>query len=326
MGAVLTGLGVALPERVLDNATLASSLDITEDWIVERTGIRERRIAAENETIHDFAVSAGAVALASAGVSQVDMVVCATFTPDLRLPGIAPRIADALGLAGAGAYDLNAGCAGFLYGLAQASALVESGAARRVLLVGVDLMSRVTDYNDAKSCVLFGDGAGAVVVEASAESRIGPFRLHADGAQWKLLSMPSDTNLIKMSGREVYRHAVAGMVSSIREVLAAADVPTDEVDLVVAHQANARILRAVGERLGLPERKVITNIAKVGNTSAASIPLALADAVQGGTLLDDDLVVLAAFGAGFAWGAGLTRWGVPPESVGAAAVKEVARV
>lgn len=326
MGASITGLGVALPDKILDNDTLAATLGITAEWIVARTGIHERRVAADDESLHDFAVRAGAAALASAGERDVDAVVCATFTPDVRLPAAAPRIAAELGLTGTAAFDLNAGCAGFLYALAQAHALVEARTARRVLVIGADLMSRVTDYDDPKSCVLFGDGAGAVVVEAGDEPRLGPFRLHADGTDPELLWMPPETNLISMNGREVYRRAVDGMTTSVREVLAASGVTSSEVDLVVAHQANARILRAVGERLGLAPEKVMTNIALVGNTSAASIPLALSDAARSRALEEGDLVVLAAFGAGFAWGAGLVRWALPQRPVGAEASKEVAGV
>jgi 3-oxoacyl-[acyl-carrier-protein] synthase-3 len=209
---------------------------------------------------------------------------------------------------------LNAGCSGFLYGLAQSTALIESGVADRVLLCGSDVLSRVTDYSDPRSCVLFGDGAGAVVVEKTETRGLGPFILRSDGSRPELLEISPRTGLIQMDGREVYRRAVDGMTHSVRDILREADVALPEVDLVVAHQANARIIGAVADRLGVDEERVALGIAEVGNTSAASIPLTLEQAQNSGRLNDGDTVVLTAFGAGFVWGAGVARWSAPVHS------------
>ncbi len=226
----------------------------------------------------------------------------------------------ALGATRAGAFDLNAGCTGFVYALAQANALVDASAARRVVVCGTDVMTRVADYGDARSCVLFGDGAGAAIVErVEGPSRIGPFVWHTDGSQPHLLYIPPDTGLIRMEGREVYRRAVDGMTRAVKEILGATSMSIDDVDLLVAHQANARILEAVGERLGLRREQVSSNIARLGNTSAASIPLALADEEAAGRLNEGDVVVLAAFGAGFLCGAGIVRWGSRIDQAGALA-------
>jgi 3-oxoacyl-[acyl-carrier-protein] synthase-3 len=328
MGAVISGLGTAVPEVVLSNEELAERVGLSEQWIFERTGIRARRIASEGETTSTLAHLAGSQALQQAGVEpgDLDAVIVATVTPDYQFPAVAPMVASALGFSGA-AFDMNAGCSGFLYGLAQSAAMVESGAASRVLLIGADVLSRITDYSDSKSCVLFGDGAGAAVIErVDGPSHIGPFRLGADGSRPELLYVPNESRLIHMEGREVYRHAVAEMAGSVRAVLAGAGIRIDDVDLLVAHQANARILAAVAERLALPEEKVITNIARYGNTSAASIPLALAEAAEDGTLREGALVVLTAFGAGFTWGAGVVRWAPQRRSPEALVLTEEANV
>jgi 3-oxoacyl-[acyl-carrier-protein] synthase-3 len=310
-GAAITGCGAALPEKTLHNADLARRLDVSEEWIFERTGITSRHIASEGETTSSLATSAAMQALerASVGADELDTIIVATCTPDFQLPATAPLVQAALG-AGAGAFDVGAGCSGFLYALVQANALIESRAARKVLVCGADVLSRITNYSDARSCVLFGDGAGAVVVEAiEGASRLGPFRLHSDGSRPELLYIPPDDKYMHMEGREVYRRAVEGMTASVREVLEDAHLGVDDVDLLVAHQANARILEAVAQRLGLRPEQSVMNIALLGNTSAASIPLALAEASERGRLDDDDLVLLAAFGAGFVWGAGVVRWG-----------------
>jgi 3-oxoacyl-[acyl-carrier-protein] synthase-3 len=312
MGSAITGLGAAIPQRVLGNAELAERLDVTEEWISSRTGIQERRIADPDQSSATLATDAARVALEEAGVGpeDLDYVVVATCTPDYQLPSTAALVGARLGARGVAAFDINAACSGFLYGLTQATALIDAGEARRVLVCGADVLSRVTDYSDPKTSALFGDGAGAAVVEqVEGRSRIGPFRLHADGSQPELLYIPPETGVIHMEGREVYKRAVEGMSASVRKILLASGITADDVDLLVAHQANARILRAVGERLGLPTDKLMTNIARLGNTSAASIPLALADAVSAGRLSDGDIVVLTAFGAGFTWGAGVVRWG-----------------
>jgi 3-oxoacyl-[acyl-carrier-protein] synthase-3 len=311
MGAVVRSWGFSLPEKQLRNAELAARVGVTEEWIYERTGIRSRRIAGPDETTSSLATLAGLDALGRAGVApeELDLVIVATATADQRLPGAAPLVQAGLGATRAGAFDVGAGCAGFLYALSVASALVDSGAVRRILICGADVLSRVTDYSDARSCVLFGDGAGAALVEKTeGPGQVGPFRLHADGSAIGLLYIPPETGVIKMEGRQVYRRAVQGMTESVREVVAAAGITLDDVRLLVAHQANARILEAVASQLGIDEGRVLTNIVRYGNTSAASIPIAIAEATQQNILEEGDIVILTAFGAGFVWGAGMLRW------------------
>jgi 3-oxoacyl-[acyl-carrier-protein] synthase-3 len=311
IGSQIAGIGIALPDKELRNAELAARLGVTEEWIVERTGVHSRRIASEGQNASSLGIDASTRALEDAGIAaaDIDLIVCATVTPPWRFPATACLIQHALG-AHAAAFDLNAGCSGWLYALVQADAVIRSGGARRALVVGTDVLSRITDYSDPKSSILFGDGAGAVVVERCREEpRLGPFSLHSDGSRPQLLYVPDDTGVIHMAGREVYRAAVAGMVSSVTELLASSGIAPADVDLFVAHQANQRILDAVASRLGIGADRIVSNIAIYGNTSAASIPIALFDARRSGVLQQDDLVVMTAFGAGFAWGAGLARWG-----------------
>lgn len=310
-GGYVAGVGAALPSRALTSADLEESLGLARGWIAGRTGIESRRIAGPSDTACTLGIAAARDALRDAAVepSDVDYVIVATTTPDFALPAVASLVQAALGCDG-GAFDLAAGCSGFLVALAQADALVRAQAARTVLVVGVDLMSRITDYSDPKTGIIFGDGAGAAVVAASDEPSIGPFVLHSDGADPHLLHAPLDATIV-MSGREVYRRAVQEMTASVTEVAELSGISVADVDLVVAHQANGRILSAVAERLGVDDRKVFTNIARYGNTSAASIPLALRDAETSGALRDGDVVVVTAFGAGFVWGAGVVRWGPP---------------
>ena len=312
MGAAVTGWGAALPSRELTNEELASRLGLSESWIFERTGIRSRRVVGPGETTSTLAITAARRALERAGREgpEIDTILLATCTPDFKMPAAAPLVQHALGAQGAAAYDLNAACSGFVYAMAQADALIDAELARRVLVIGSDVLTTVTDYSDPKSCVIFGDGAGAVVLEVGdAPSRLGPWQLGSDGAQPELLWIPSDTGLIAMQGREVYRRAVEGMTRSVQDVLAQGRLAIDDVDLLVAHQANARILEAVGQRLGLHPAKVVLDMAHIGNTSAASIPIALSNAVDRGQLQDGHLVVITTFGAGFTWGTGLVRWG-----------------
>ncbi len=313
MGAAVTGCGMALPERVLTNEELVARIGVTPEWIVERTGVRERRVVGEGETSSSLATEASARALADAGLPPAELgdVIVATVTPDYQFPAVASLVQARLGASAAGAYDVAAACSGFLYALAQAQAFIDTGGARRALVCGADILSRVTDFSDPKSAPLFGDGAGAVVVQdVPGPSRLGPFTLRSDGARPELLYIPQGRGVIRMEGREVYRRAVDGMTRSVQEILAKAGVGLDEVDLLVAHQANARILATVGDRLGIDPSRVASNIDRFGNTSAASIPIVLAEAARAGTLRDGDLVVLTAFGAGFAWGAGILRWGI----------------
>ena len=311
-GAAVTGWGTALPSRELTNEELAPRLGLSEEWIFERTGIRRRRVAGPGETTSTLAIEASIAALERAGLAaeDLDTIVLATCTPDYKMPAAAPLVQHAIGATRAAAYDLNAACSGFVYAIAQADALVDSGLARRVLVVGADVLTTVTDYSDPKSCVIFGDGAGAVVVErVEGPTRLGPWQLGSDGAHPELLWIPTETGLIQMQGREVYRRAVEGMARSVLDVLAEARLTVDEVDLLVAHQANARILEAVASRIGLPHEKLALNIADLGNTSAASIPIALSEAADHSRLRDGDRVVLTTFGAGFTWGTGVLRWG-----------------
>lgn len=241
---------------------------------------------------------------------DLDTIVLATCTPDYKMPAAAPLVQHALGATKAAAYDLNAACSGFVYAMAQASALLDAQAAERVLVIGADILTTLTDYSDPKSCVIFGDGAGALVLQrAEGMPRLGPWQLGSEGSQPELLWIPTEKGLIEMQGREVYRRAVEGMTRSVQDVLQASGLDIEDVDLLVAHQANARILRAVGARLGLPEERVALNLEYLGNTSAASIPIALSEAADSRPLEDGDCVVLTTFGAGFTWGTGVVRWG-----------------
>lgn len=311
MPAAITGWGSALPIASLDNAELEARFDMSEDWIFQRTGIRSRGVVSEGETTSSLAFDACRAALARAEVApeDIDLVIVATATPDFQLPATASIVQARLGCSNAGAFDLNAACSGFLFALAQANALVESGTCRRVLVCGAEALSRIVDYSDRGSCILFGDGAGAVVVErTSSGGALGPFVMRSDGSEPELLYVRPEERLIRMDGREVYRRAVEGMTQVLTEVLTRGGVGLDDIDHVVAHQANARIVEAVAARLGLDPAKLVMNIENIGNTSAASIPLALAGAADQGRFASGDTIALAAFGAGFAWGAGLLAW------------------
>ncbi len=319
MRATITGWGSALPSASLDNAELAARLEISEDWIFQRTGIRSRGVVSEGETTSSLAVEACRNALECAEVlpESIDLVIVATATPDFQLPATASIVQARLGCSNAGAFDLNAACSGFLFALTQANALVESGACERVLVCGAEALSPIVDYSDPRSCILFGDGAGAVVVERTASGgNLGPFIMRSDGSEPELLHVRPEERLIRMDGKEVYRRAVEGMTETLAEVVTRAGIGLDDVDHVIAHQANARIVEAVAARLGIDRGKLVMNIENVGNTSAASIPLALAGAADQGRFGAGDTVALAAFGAGFAWGAGLVTW-EPARSSGA---------
>lgn len=326
-GAAIAGVGTAVPERAVPSSDLEDSLGLERGWISARTGIESRRIASPGETVTTLGAAAARSALAAAGVepSELGYVIVATTTPDAALPATASLLQHELGCDG-GAFDLAAGCSGFLVALAQADALVRAGSARHVLVAGVDVMSRIIDFSDPKTGILFGDGAGAVVVSACAEPALGPFVLHSDGSRPELLAAPRDGGKVVMAGREVYRRAIHEMSSCVAELTGATGTSLAGVDLVVAHQANARILAAVAERLGLDADKMFTNIAQYGNTSAASIPLALEEAQATGRLRAGDRVVLTAFGAGFVWGAGLARWTASGTVASAYAASGAARV
>jgi 3-oxoacyl-[acyl-carrier-protein] synthase-3 len=311
MRAGVFGIGSALPDHIVTNADFEAYLDTTDEWIVRRTGIRERRHLNGSRSLTDLAVEACNAALADAGrnPADVDHVIVSTLTPDRLMPGLAPGIADAIGANGAGAVDINAACSGFLYGLDQAAALVETGRAKLVIVCGAEALSRITDRNDRGTAILFADGAAAVVV-APGDLSLGctPFVLYSDGVHGDLLYADADERLLRMEGQEVYRHAVERMSEATAEALKRARMSIDEIDLFVAHQANARIIEAAARRLGVPQEKVFINVDLVANTSSASIPLALHQAEREGRLKPGATVAIAAFGAGFVWGAGVLSW------------------
>ena len=317
--SVLVGTGSALPVRAVSNAELAQTVDTSDEWIVERTGIRNRYIAGEGETTSTLATEAARRALAAAGLAPTDigLIVLATATPDQTFPASATQVQHALGCNGCVAFDVAAVCSGFLYALGVADSLLRTGMARRALVIGAETFSRILDWDDRSTCVLFGDGAGAVVLEAREVADDGPgllaTRLHADGAHNGLLYVdggPSSTGTVghvRMKGPEVFRHAVVNLAEVLREVLADQGLTCADIDWVVPHQANQRILDATARKLGLPREKVIVTVDRHANTSAASVPLALDTAVRDGRIKPGDLVMLEAMGGGFTWGASLLR-------------------
>jgi len=311
MKAGVFGIGSALPDHIITNAHLESYLDTDDAWIVRRTGIRERRHLNGAVTLTDLAERASLDALKDADrdPADVDQVIVSTFTPDRVLPGMAAELATRIGATKSGAVDVNAACAGFVYGLDQAAAMIESGRARCVLVCGAEALSRFTDLEDRGTVILFGDGAGTVVVaEGDLEHGCSPFVLRSDGAHAGLLNIGGEKNVLRMEGQEVYRHAVDRMVEATAEALEHANMTVDAVDLLVVHQANERIIDAAAKQLGIPDEKVFKNVDVVANTSSASIPLALHHAEQQGKLRPGMTVALAAFGAGFVWGAGVISW------------------
>jgi 3-oxoacyl-[acyl-carrier-protein] synthase-3 len=310
--AGIAAVGAAVPERVVANAGVARRLGLSEGWIERRTGVHSRHVAGDGERTESLAVAAGADALARAGTSaaDVDLVLVATTTADELLPNAAPLVADRLGAPGAGAIDVGAACTGFLSALALATAQVEAGRACTVLVVGVDVMTRVTDPDDRATAALFGDGAGAAVVTAAAAGAIGPVVLGADAAAGEsLIRIGHEERLIRMAGHETFRNAVDRLGESTVGVLERAGLGLADVDLFVYHQANARILDAVARDLGLDHRRVVDCIAEYGNTSAATLPIALRVALDDGRLRPGMRVLLGAFGAGFTWGSALLEWG-----------------
>lgn len=309
--AGIIGSGMALPAQVVTNFDLEKRLDTSDEWISKRTGIKERRWLTEDETLHDLALEASQQAIADAGIAaaDIDRVIVATATPDQLIPGIAPGLATALGAKNPGAVDVNAACAGFLVALEQGAAMIESGRADNVLVVGAEALSRITDMDDRGTAVLFGDGAGAVVLTAGEfELGIGRFVQASDGSMADLLYVPRDTNALTMNGREVYRHAVDRMAEAARQAVENAGIDVEDIDLLVAHQANQRIIDATAKAVNLPDEKIVLHIDRAANTSAASIPLALADAEARGVLKPGNRVLLAAFGGGFVWGATVITW------------------
>ncbi|CAN5501874.1 ketoacyl-ACP synthase III [soil metagenome] len=319
--AVITGTGSALPARRVSNAELAQEVDTTDEWIVERTGIRFRHIAAPDETTATLATDAAKAALAAAGVlaQDIDLIILATATPDQTFPASATKVQAALGIDDCVAFDVAAVCSGFLYALQVGESMIRAGSARRALVIGSETFSRILDWEDRTTCVLFGDGAGAIVLEAQESAENGErgvlaSRLHADGRYNELLYVdggPSTTGTVgklRMKGREVFRHAVVNLAAVMGEALAAADMKLEDVDWVVPHQANARILDATARKLGLDPGKVVVTVDQHANTSAASVPLALDTAVRDGRIKQGDLIVLEAMGGGFTWGAAVIRF------------------
>jgi 3-oxoacyl-[acyl-carrier-protein] synthase-3 len=316
----ITGLGVYVPERVLTNDELSTIVDTTDEWIMERTGIRERRIAAPEQALTDLALPAARAALDDAGMEpeQIDLLLCATVTPDMMFPTSSALLADELGSRNAAAYDLLAGCTGFVYGLAQAYAMVAAGLAERALVVGGDILSRILDWTDRSTLVLFGDGAGAVVLEKAGSGGFLGFELGADGGGGihlslpgsgsRLLNDPSANGFVHMNGREVYKFATRVLVSSARDLLEECGVSVEDVDVYVPHQANVRIMAHAQRKLGIPRERMVVNVDRFGNTSSGSIPLALADARAEGQLKKGDLVLMTGMGAGLTWGSALLEW------------------
>ncbi len=312
-GAVAAAVATSLPERVVGNDEIAARLGVEDNWIVRRTGILRRRIAQPGERLDAHAARAALRALDRAGVDplDVDLVLVATTTSDELMPGAAPLVAAAIGATRAGAFDIGSACTGFLSALAVGAAQIEAGRARTVLVIGADLMSRITDPDDRATAAVFADGAGAVVLESCGTGRIGPIILGADGTGAEHIRVRRSAGVIEMRGHETFREAVAHLTLATVQAAEAASVRLEEIDLFVYHQANGRILSAVGERLGLPAERVVDCIAEYGNTSAATLPLALAFSESEGLLAPGRRVLLGAFGAGFTWGATVITWGRP---------------
>jgi len=314
----ITGLGAHVPERVVTNDELSQLVDTSDEWIVERTGIRERRIAADSEALSDLALPAARKALEQAGLDgkDVDLLIVATVTPDMMFPSTAAILADRLDASEAAAYDLSAGCTGFMYGLAQAYGMVAGGLSRHALVVGGDVLSRILDWTDRSTVVLFGDGAGAVVIEPAEEAGFLAFELGADGAGGEHLWLPGSGSrkfedpdqFVKMNGREVFKFATRVLVQSGEAVLDRCGTRIEDVDVYVPHQANVRIIDHATKKLGIPSERVVVNVDRYGNTSSGSIPLALAEAQKDGRLPAGSLVLMTGMGAGLTWGSALMHW------------------
>jgi 3-oxoacyl-[acyl-carrier-protein] synthase-3 len=325
--AHITGWGMSVPERILTNAELARTIDTTDEWIVSHTGIRERRIAGPHETTTTLAIEAARAALECADISprQIDLIIVATSTAENAFPATACAVQDTLGADNAGAFDLSAACTGFIYGMEMGAAAIRSGSLQTVLVIGAETLSRVTNWKDRGTCILFGDGAGAFLLQAS-ETPGGVLAslLRSDGSGGPALVLPAYGNgpaaspdmgqrLIYMDGKEVYRFATRVMASATREVVAAAGLTMDDIALVVPHQANQRIIDAAARLMNLPKDRFIVNLDRYGNTSAASIPLAMCEAVNEGRIRPNDNLVMVGFGGGLTWGASVVQWNVTPK-------------
>jgi 3-oxoacyl-[acyl-carrier-protein] synthase-3 len=316
--SVVLSTGAYLPQRVVTNHELATQIDTSDEWIVERTGIRQRHLAANDELTSDLAFHAAADAIARAGIDaqSVDLVVVATATPDDTLPATATKVQHKLGIKHGAAFDLNAACSGFVYALSVVDAMLKTGQANRALVIGAEIFSRIIDWKDRTTCILFGDGAAAMLLEAREENHRGILasRIYSDGAFGSMLATNGGVasnqkaGVLSMAGKEVFRHAVSKMPEATLASLADAGLTTADIDWVVPHQANLRILASVGEKLGLPSEKLIATVPQHANTSAASIPLALHVAATDGRLKPGQLIACPAMGAGFTWGCALLRW------------------
>ncbi len=318
----IIGCGAYLPETVLTNAELSKRVDTSDAWIQERTGIRERRIVKDGEMTSHLAVEAARRALIDAAIDagELDLIVCATTTPDETCPAVATVIQSRLGMVGGAAFDVQAVCSGFIYGLAVADNFIKAGQAKTVLLVGAETMSRLLDWTDRTTCVLFGDGAGAIVLQAhegegtSADRGVLNTMLYSDGRLHDLLyvdggpSSTRTTGYLRMKGKEVFRHAVTNLAAAIEDSAAKAGVKISDIDWFVPHQANPRILDGTARKLGVSAERMVSTVAVHGNTSSASVPLAMMTAIEDGRIKRGDLVLLEAMGGGFTWGAALVRW------------------
>ena len=320
----ITGLGCYVPDQVVTNDDLSKTLDTSDEWIMERTGIRERRVATDDQAMSDIALPAATGALEDAGVqgSEVDLIIVATVTPDMAFPSTGAILADQLGASDAAAYDLSAGCTGFMYALAQGYGMVAAGLADKALIVGGDVLSKIVNWEDRSTCVLFGDGAGAVMLERSDEGGFLGFELGAEGAGGVHLNLPAggsrmpttpdtvaqELHWVHMNGREVFKFATRVLVSSAEKLLERCGLTIDDVDVYVPHQANVRIIDYATKKLGIPEDRVVVNVDRYGNTSSGSIPLALADAESEGRLKPGATVLMTGMGAGLTWGSALMEW------------------
>jgi 3-oxoacyl-[acyl-carrier-protein] synthase III len=323
----ISGLGVHVPERIVTNDELSTLVDTNDAWIVERTGIKERRIAKEEEALTDICLPAARRALEMAGADpkSIDLLIVATVTPDMAFPSSSALIADTLGMPDAAAYDLSAGCTGFVYAIAQAHAMLAAGLSKKALVIGGDVLSKILDWTDRSTLVLFGDGAGAVVMERVDEGGFLGFELGADGGGGANLWLPGSGSRhfddpdkhVKMNGREVFKFATRVMVTSAEAILGECDLAVEDVDVYVPHQANVRIIDHAVKKLGIPQEKTVINVQRYGNTSSGSIPLALADAADDGRLEPGKLVLLTGMGAGLTWGSALIEW--THQTTGAAA-------
>ena len=323
--SILAGCGAYLPDRVIDNNELAKLVDTSDDWIKQRTGIEKRHVVADGELTSDLAVKAADQALSRANIpaNDIDLIIVATTTPDRTFPATATKVQADLGITSGAAFDIQAVCAGFVYALSVADNLLRAGQSRRAIVIGAETFTRLLDWTDRGTCVLFGDGAGAIILDsyeiepAAKQFGVLSTHLHSDGRHRDILyvdggpSMNSKTGHVRMSGKEVFRHAVSKLGSVINEALVANNLSSNDIDWLVPHQANKRIIESMAKKLNMPMDKVICSIDRHANTSAASVPLALTEGVSDGRIVDGDLVLFEAIGGGLAWGAGLVRMGYP---------------